>query len=191
MSGSQIGSIRSQQNNNTCIKFGLINKRKKPIQCSHCQRWALLTCVGILRAQVDSLPNWHCLTCISGESYTSSDPSDSDSRILPAGGLESYLAHLKSVTPIIRYIPKSVRNVLADKLSENIDTAISHSSDTAWTELLVFTYKYLRMPSNENNRRHGNLASHIRMSFNVFYSLTAILHRERSCTQLCIHEFSM
>ena len=132
----------------TCLKCGLINNKKKPIQCSQCQRWAHLTCVGITRAQDRSLNVWNCTDCLSDRSpsHTRNSPVSPPSAAT-ADGLETRLAKLKGTTPVILRIPKPVRGILAQKLSAKIEAVLVNSTEANWWELLAFLYTYMRMPS--------------------------------------------
>ena len=73
----------------------------------------------------------------------------------------SSLAHLKKNTKIIQRIPKSVRGILAEKLSSRIDNALNCSQPMDWWELFLFAHTYLRAPESSSGKP-GSMVSHIR-----------------------------
>ena len=129
-----------------CVQCNEINPRKKPRQCHTCGNWWHLTCIPLTREQSNNLPVWNCSPCISGESIGSSIDAPSGQRHSPPDDWAATLAHLKKNVPVLRRIPKSVRGILADKLSSRIEGALNTSQRMAWWELFSFTYSYLRSP---------------------------------------------
>ena len=117
--------------------------------------------MGLTRAHASNLSIWHCVTCISQDAGTGSY-TNHQSNVPPAEGFASQLAQLKSTTPIIQRLPKSVRIALAEELSTKVNAVVAHSTVDAWWELLTFSYTYLRMPKESKKQQNGTLASHIR-----------------------------
>ena len=123
---------------------------------------AAFTCVGLSRAQASSLPIWHCRHCLSGAPEDLVNTAPSSQRNVAPDEWASSLASLKKDVPILQRIPKSVRGILAEKLAAKIDAAVNHSSQTAWWDLLTFSYSFLRAPVKSTTQQQMTQASHIR-----------------------------
>ena len=147
----------------TCFKCPKISTRMRGIQCSSCQRWAHVSCVGLKQRQAVELPVWQCINCIHGPQPGNTDADTGIGQTIPASAdWGEKLADLKANTPIVQLLPKSVRGALADKLATIITAAVNLSTEDAWWELLTFAFKYLRMPEERSSNKNANLASHIR-----------------------------
>lgn len=60
-----------------------------------------------------------------------------------------YVSDLKRTYRIVKRIPKGARSVVANDLSRLIEKCLSTNDVADWRELLLFTFKALRLPEKE------------------------------------------
>ena len=146
----------------SCSVCNTSNRRKKSTTCSSCNRTSHLSCVGLSRAQALALPLWHCSSCLHSTDSPISDISGTLADSPPAD-LASSLAKLRSRCRILARIPKGVRHLVAEALSNRIRTALSEATPSAWWNLLSFAHTVLLSPGRAVvGKRSQTLSSLIR-----------------------------
>ena len=138
-----------------CLKCLVVNRRKrKMVKCTRCRLWAHVTCVNVKTRQADSLTTWNCPSCLA---ETNGTPGAYDLSTTPGVALPSdfagALARLKANTRLLQRIPKACRILVADALTERLNTALLNSTPQAWWDLLSFTFVALRAP--DKNKGHA------------------------------------
>ena len=131
-----------------CFVCDTINARKLSIACAVCHRQAHLTCVGLTRAQSDTLPIWNCADCLRPTLLAGPVVEPSSTQVPTPTDLAASLANLKTRTRVPKFIPRRKRHQVASELADLIFNAVEHNTATAWWRLLSYAFLVLGTPSD-------------------------------------------
>ena len=160
-SSSGIGSQKE------CPRCGDINKKKRRIECSICNREWHLTCVRLKRNQADALSCWWCPTCVKHGNSQSQLNETARAKPSPdarndAADLTMNLTNLRKSKKVVSRIPKGARIQAADALTTLLETAMRETSQATWTKLLAFPLVALAVPPRSETCPSDSLTSMIK-----------------------------
>ena len=124
-----------------CPVCNQVNRLKKTLKCTQCDRTHHLTCVGITQAQIPQLPVWHCNGCIRAANLRDALHDELAEGEGPPNDFAAELANLKAGTRLLQHVPRRHRHRIASNLADAITTALEQRTPLSWWRLLSFLYR--------------------------------------------------
>ena len=131
----------TEEDESLCHTCNRVNRFKRTLACSQCDRTHHLSCVGITQIQAAQLPAWHCDACLRSAHQRDAVHDALADNDTPPDDMAATLADLKASTRLLQHVPRRLRHRVASDLSSAITTALEHRTPLAWWRLSSFMYR--------------------------------------------------
>jgi hypothetical protein len=93
---------------------------------------------------------------------------------------ENYLSNLKSKIPVLKRVPKAVRPLVSNELTNVINDVVEKNTDVTWYKLFLFTYAVLQLPQKKNKSK--SLTTFVKENLNA-WKIIKQAHYGKFCRQ--------